>query len=179
MSRIGKKPVEILKGVNVQIKDQILFMEGPKGKIQQKLPDGITCEQKDGVIILSRRDDLKPTKALHGTLRAIAVNMMAGVTSGFSKTLVIEGVGYKAQVQGKSLRLNVGFTHVVDYAIPEGIKIDASKQVEVTVSGVDKVQVGQVSAEIRRICPPEPYKGKGIRYQDERIRRKVGKAVTK
>jgi large subunit ribosomal protein L6 len=140
---------------------------------------GISCEQKDGKIHAVRADDLNQTRAFHGTTRALVFNMVLGVTKGFEKVLLIEGVGYKALVQGKTLKLNVGFTHPVEYVIPEGIKIDAAKQVEIAISGADKIVVGQVAAEIRHICPPEPYKGKGIRYKDERIRRKVGKAVTK
>ncbi|MFB3918496.1 MAG: 50S ribosomal protein L6 [Candidatus Velamenicoccus archaeovorus] len=179
MSRIGKRPVDILPGVKVSVQENCLKVEGAKGKMEFKLSEDIACEQKDNKLFFSALKDTKPVRALFGTTRALAKNMIIGVTSGFSKTLVIEGVGYKAQTQGKSLKLNVGFTHSVDYPVPEGIKIDASKQVEIVVSGVDKAQVGQVAAEIRRICPPEPYKGKGIRYKDERIRRKVGKAVTK
>jgi large subunit ribosomal protein L6 len=179
MSKIGKKPVDILQGAKVSVKDGLLLVEGPKGSLEFLLPAGISCDQKDGKLYISCEDDSKRTRALQGTSRALAVNMLKGVTAGYSKTLLIEGVGYKALVQGKNLKLNVGFSHPVEYAIPDGIKIEAAKQVEIVVSGIDKTKVGQVSAEIRRICPPEPYKGKGIRYQDERIRRKVGKAVTK
>ncbi len=179
MSRIGKRPVDILPGVKVHIEDNCLKVEGPKGKIDFKFSKDIVCEEKDNKLFFNALKDTKPVRAIFGTTRALAKNMIIGVTSGFSKTLIIEGVGYKAQTQGKNLRLNVGFTHPVDYSIPDGIKIDASKQVEIVVSGIDKTQVGQVAAEIRRVCPPEPYKGKGIHYKDERIRRKVGKAVTK
>ena len=179
MSKIGKKPVEILKGTKASVKEDVLLVEGPKGKLEFPLPSGIICEEKDGKLYFTCQDNSKQTRALQGTSHALAVNMFKGVVEGYSKTLLIEGVGYKAAVQGKNLKLNVGFSHPVEYLIPEGIKIDAAKQVEIVVSGIDKVKVGQVSAEIRRICPPEPYKGKGIRYKDERIRRKVGKAVTK
>ncbi len=179
MSRIGKKPIEIPKDVKASVHDGVLTVEGPKGKLSLPVPPVISCAQKDNAIIFSASSGEKKTKSLHGTMRALALNMVRGVTAGFSKTLIIEGVGYKAQTQGKILKLNVGFTHPVEYVIPDGIKIDAAKQVEVVVSGIDKTKVGQVSAEIRRVCPPEPYKGKGIRYADEKIRRKVGKAVTK
>ncbi|HAJ57422.1 MAG TPA: 50S ribosomal protein L6 [Candidatus Omnitrophica bacterium] len=179
MSRIGKKPVSIPNGVKASFKDGVLTIEGPKGKLSMPLPSKVNCEFKDNNILFARTEQSKVASALHGTMRALAFNMVAGVMNGFSRTLLIEGVGYKAQVQGKNLKLNVGFSHPVEYAIPEGIKIDASKQVEIAISGIDKIKVGQVAAEIRRICPPEPYKGKGIRYSDERIRRKVGKAVTK
>lgn len=179
MSRIGKKPVEIPSGVKAEVKDSILAVEGPKGKLSMQLPSKVSCELKDNTLLFTANEQSKTASALHGTMRALARNMVMGVTSGFSKTLLIEGVGYKAQVQGKNLKLNVGFSHPVNYIIPEGIKIDAAKQVEIAISGTDKTKVGQVAAEIRRICPPEPYKGKGIRYSDERIRRKVGKAVTK
>jgi large subunit ribosomal protein L6 len=179
MSRIGNKLIEIPKDVKVVVADGRLQVEGPKGKLVFALPDGILCETKDDKLVFTRRNDEKFVRALHGTSRALALNMIKGVTAGYSKTLLIEGVGYKASTQGKVLKLNVGFTHIVEYAIPDGIKIDAAKQVEIVVSGIDKAQVGQVAAEIRHVCPPEPYKGKGIRYSDERIRRKVGKAVTK
>ena len=179
MSRLGKKPVTVPGGVKVGVKDGLITVEGPKGKLSMEMPRTISFEQKDTQIFFTAQDETKPTSAMHGTIRALTVNMMVGVTSGFSKTLLIEGVGYKAQVQGKNLKLNVGFSHPVEYLIPEGIKIDASKQVEISISGIDKIKVGQAAAEIRHICPPEPYKGKGIRYSDERIRRKVGKAVTK
>lgn len=179
MSKIGNKPVEIPSDVKVGVADHILTVEGPKGKLSMPLPAQIICEQKDGKVIFAAGDHSKSTSALHGTMRALTANMVTGVTKGYSKTLLIEGVGYKAQVQGKNLKLNVGFSHPVEYVIPEGIKIDAAKQVEVVIAGIDKIKVGQSAAEIRDICPPEPYKGKGIRYKDERIRRKVGKAVTK
>lgn len=179
MSRIGKKPIVVPKNVKVAVNDGILFIEGPQGKLQQALPSVISCEQKDGTLIFSRGNEIKTSRAIHGTMRAISQNMITGVSKGFSKSLVLSGVGYKAQVQGNNLKLNVGFTHPVIYPIPAGIKIDASKQVEIAISGIDKAKVGQVAAEIRHICPPEPYKGKGIRYKDERVRRKVGKAVTK
>ncbi|MFA5038875.1 MAG: 50S ribosomal protein L6 [Candidatus Omnitrophota bacterium] len=179
MSKIGKKPVDITQGAKVTVKEGCLTVEGPKGKLEFILPQDIACEEKDNKLFFTALRESKPVRSMHGTTRALARNMICGVTAGFSKTLVIEGVGYKALVAGKNLKLNVGFSHPVEYAIPEGIKIDASKQVEVTISGIDKIKVGQVAAEIRRICPPEPYKGKGIRYKDERIRRKVGKAVSK
>lgn len=179
MSRLGKKQVEIPSGVKISVGDGVLTVEGPKGKMSMVLSELISCEQKDGKLFFYAANTSKKASAMHGTTRALVVNMITGVTSGFSKTLMIEGVGYKAQVQGKNLKLNVGFSHHVDYAIREGIHIDAAKQVVIVVSGIDKIKVGQVSAEIRRICPPEPYKGKGIRYSDERIRRKVGKSVTK
>ena len=179
MSKIGKTPIEIPKDVKIVVKEGQVLVEGPKGKLTYPLPPVIVCETKDNKLVFTRQNDVKSARALHGTARALVFNMIKGVTTGFSKTLLIEGVGYKAQTQGKVLKLNVGFSHPVEYAIPDGIKIDAAKQVEIMVSGTDKAQVGQVAAEIRDICPPEPYKGKGIRYSDERIRRKVGKAVTK
>ncbi|MFH0877849.1 MAG: 50S ribosomal protein L6 [Candidatus Omnitrophota bacterium] len=179
MSRLGKKPIGMPKDAKLDIKDGIATTEGPKGKLHYTLPRGVSCEQKDGKLFVKNSIDTKQGRSLYGTARALLANMLIGVTQGYAKTLIIQGVGYKAQVQGKILKLNVGFTHPVEYEIPEGIKIDAAKQVEVTISGIDKVQVGQVSAEIRHVCPPEPYKGKGIRYADERVRRKVGKAVTK
>ena len=179
MPKFGKKPVEILKDTKATLEDGTLIIEGPKGKLSYVLPSAVSCEQKDGKLFFKAQNDLKPSWALQGTARALTVNMLQGVAQGYSKVLLIEGVGYKAQIQGKILKLNVGFTHPVEYMIPEGIKMDASKQVEIAISGIDKALVGEVAAQIRRICPPEPYKGKGIRYKDERIRRKIGKAVTK
>jgi len=179
MSRIGKKPIQIPGGVTVTVQDAQVLVEGSKGKISFTLPHNIQCTSKDNQLVFTRANDFKVTRALHGTSRALVMNMIQGVSQGFSKTLRIEGVGYKAQVQGKTLKLNVGFSHVVEYPVPPDVKIDAGKQVEIEVSGIDKARVGQVAAEIRDICPPEPYKGKGIRYADERVRRKVGKAVTK
>jgi len=179
MSRVGKKPIDIPSGVKVTTQDAEVLVEGSRGKLSFVLPRNIQCAQKDNQLVFTRANDLKVTRALHGTSRAVVMNMITGVSKGFSKTLRIEGVGYKAQAQGKTLKLNVGFSHPVEYPIPEDVKIDASKQVLIEVSGIDKARVGQVAAEIRDICPPEPYKGKGIRYVDERVRRKVGKAVTK
>jgi large subunit ribosomal protein L6 len=179
MSRIGKKPVEIPKDVKVNVHDGVLTVEGPKGKLTLSVPPVVSCAQKDNALVFTAGGREKTTRSLHGTMRALALNMVKGVTAGYSKTLIIEGVGYKASTQGKMLKLSVGFTHPVEYVIPEGIKIDAAKQVEIVISGIDKIIVGQTAAEIRRVCPPEPYKGKGIRYSDEKIRRKVGKAVTK
>jgi len=179
MSRIGKKPITVPSGVKVTAKDSSVLVEGAKGKLSFDLPAGIRCEQKDNQVVFTRVNDVKMMRALHGTSRALVMNMIKGVSVGFSKTLRIDGVGYKAQIQGKTLKLNVGFSHPVEYAIPPDVAIDASKQVVIVVSGIDKARVGQVAAEIRHICPPEPYKGKGIRYEDERVRRKVGKAVTK
>lgn len=179
MSRIGKKPIAVPKDVKVGLKNGLVTIEGPKGKLDFSLPDKISCQQQDSMLLFSASNMLKKTKALFGTSRALVANMIIGVTAGYSKTLMINGVGYKAQLQGKILKMSLGFSHPVEYHIPDGIKIDASKQVEVLISGIDKTKVGQVAAEIRRIFPVEPYKGKGIRYKDEKVRRKVGKAVTK
>ncbi len=179
MSRIGKKPIEIPGGVKVRVQDGTVLVEGPKGKLSFMLPQSIRCEHKENEVVFTRVNDLKVSRSLHGTSRALVMNMIRGVSEGFSKTLKIEGVGYKAQAQGKTLKLNVGFSHPVEYPIPDDVKIDAGRQVFITISGIDKARVGQVAAEIRDVCPPEPYKGKGIRYVDERVRRKVGKAVTK
>ena len=179
MSRLGKKAIEVPKDVKISVANAVVALEGPKGKLEYHLPQHLSCEQKDGKLFIKNTTDTKEGRTMYGTSRALIQNMIIGVSKGYVKTLLIEGVGYKAQTQGKVLKLNVGFTHPVEYTIPEGIKIDAAKQVEISISGIDKIKVGQAAAEIRRICPPEPYKGKGIRYSDERIRRKVGKAVTK
>ena len=179
MSRIGKQPIEIPSGVKVTTEDAQVLVEGAKGKLSFTLSHSIQCALKDNQVVFTRANDLKVTRAMHGTSRALVMNMIKGVSEGFKKTLQIQGVGYKAQIQGKTLKLNVGFSHPVEYAIPDDVKIDAGRQVFIEISGIDKARVGQVAAEIRHICPPEPYKGKGIRYKDERVRRKVGKAVTK
>ncbi|MEW6075129.1 MAG: 50S ribosomal protein L6 [Candidatus Omnitrophota bacterium] len=176
MSRVGKKPIVIPKEVKVDLKEKILNLEGPKGKLTLRLCDPISAEYKDNAVILSRRSDAKMDKSLHGLTRALISNMVKGVTEGYKKSLEIIGVGFRAQVQGKVLNLQLRFSHPVNYAIPEGIKIETPKANQVIISGIDKEKVGEVAAEIRLICPPEPYKGTGIRYSGELVKKKVGKA---
>ncbi len=177
MSRVGKKPVQILKGVKVAINGNTVLVEGPKGKLSLEVHPNIKAEIKGEQVILSTRTDEKSDMALHGLTRTLVNNMVIGTTTGYQKELEIQGVGFRAQVSGKKLVLQVGFSHPVEFHIPEGIVIEAPKPTQVIIKGIDKQKVGEVAAEIRAIFPPEPYKGKGIRYLGEYVRRKVGKAV--
>jgi large subunit ribosomal protein L6 len=178
MSRIGKIPVKIPGGVKVSFANDVMTVEGPKGKLTQKYHPIIRFEDKGNEIIVSRPDEEKQTKAFHGLYRNLLNNMVTGVSAGFSRTLIINGVGYKAEVQGNLLVLSLGFSSDIYVGIPEGITITAegSKVVE---SGIDKQRVGDLASQIRKLRSPEPYKGKGIRYEDEKIRRKVGKSGVK
>ena len=177
MSRIGKQPVLIPSGVDVKVNNGQILVGGPKGKLTQIFPNVVALEMSEGKILVKRSNEDTKTMALHGTIRSLIQNMVEGVTKGFSKSLDIQGVGFRAKVEGKVLDLQLGFTHPVRYNIPEGITIEVEKNVLVHVRGADKQLVGAVAAEIRRFFPPEPYKGKGIRYVDEHVRRKAGKAV--
>jgi large subunit ribosomal protein L6 len=176
MSRIGRKIISIPSGVKVEAKDGRVFVEGAKGKLDMKLPDRIELEVADGKISVKRRGNIASDKALQGLIRALTFNMIKGVTDGYVKELEIIGVGFKAVVQGTKLVLNVGFSHQVNVEIPAGIKLECPKNTLVVIKGIDKEKVGQLAAELRAIYPPEPYKGKGIRYVGERVRKKVGKA---
>lgn len=176
MSRIGNKIVAIPKDVKFDVKDNTIFVEGPKGKLSRNLSARITLEVKDGKISVKRVADTKMDKSLHGLYRALIVNMIKGVTEGYSKQLEIIGVGFKAAVAGEVLNMNLGFSHPVNFPIPKGIKIEAPKPTQLMISGIDKELVGKVSTEIRSIYPPEPYKGKGIRFLGEYVKKKVGKA---
>jgi len=179
MSRIGKVPVKLPKGVKVTFANDVMTVEGPKGKLTQKYHPVITFENKGEEIIVSRSSEEKQIKAFHGLYRNLLNNMVKGVSEGFSKTLVITGVGYRAEVQGKLLVMNLGFSTEIFVGIPTGITITAEGGTKVVVSGIDKQRVGELAAQIRKLRPPEPYKGKGIRYEDEQIRRKVGKSGVK
>ncbi|MDD5238724.1 MAG: 50S ribosomal protein L6 [Candidatus Omnitrophica bacterium] len=176
MSRIGKKPVNIPKEVKIEVKDGSIIVEGPKGKLSKPLSNSITVEIKEGQLLVKRASDTKVDKSLHGLYRAVIANMIKGVTEGYGKDLEIIGVGYKAQVQGKTLNMQLGFSHPVNFLIPEGIKIETPKPTQVAIRGIDKELVGEVAAEIRSLRPPEPYQGKGVRYLGEYIKKKVGKA---
>ena len=176
MSRIGKKVVIFPKEVKVEVRDNTIFVEGPKGKLSRRLSPRITLEIKEGELLVKRAADTKMDKSLHGLFRALTVNMIKGVTEGYKKELEIIGVGFKAAVQGNVLNLNLGFSHQVNFSIPQGIKIEAPKQTQLVITGIDKELVGEVSTEIRAIYPPEPYKGKGIRFLGEYVKKKVGKA---
>jgi len=176
MSRIGKKIIVIPQGVKVEVKDGAVMIEGSKGALNYRFSPRISVVTKDGQIAVKRSIDTKLDRSLHGLTRALIANMIKGVTDGYVKQLEIIGVGYKAQVQGNVLNMALGYSHPVNFPIPEGIKIETPKPTQVTIQGIDKEKVGEVAAEIRALCPPEPYKGKGIRYLGEYIKKKVGKA---
>jgi large subunit ribosomal protein L6 len=176
MSRIGRKPVPVPAGVTLTVDNGEIRVKGPKGELTQPLPSSIKVEQTDGVANVSRDSNEPDVRALHGLIRSLLANMVTGVTTGFNRTLVINGVGYRAAKEGQNLRLAVGYSHPVDIVAPEGIAFEVPAPTRVVVSGIDKSQVGEIAARIRRVRPPEPYLGKGIRYEDEVIRRKAGKA---
>lgn len=177
MSRIGKKPVTIPAGVKVDVKGQSLSFQGPKGKSELSVHPRLKVSVKDNQISVQRPTDINTDRALHGLTRSLIQNIVVGVTQGYAKDLDIVGVGFKAQIKGKILNLSLGYTHPIDYSIPEGIEIKCPNQTRISVSGVDKQKVGQVAADIRGFYEPEPYKGKGIHYVGETIRRKQGKTV--
>jgi len=178
MSRIGKIPVKIPAGVKVSFANEVMTVEGPKGKLTQKYHPIIKFEDRGGEIVVSRPNEEKQTKAFHGLYRNLLNNMVTGVSSGFSRTLIVTGVGYKADVQGNLLVMSLGFSSDIYVGIPEDITVTAEGG-KVVVSGIDKQRVGELASQIRKLRPPEPYKGKGIRYDDEQIRRKVGKSGVK
>jgi len=177
MSRIGRKPIPLPTGVKVQISASAVEVQGPKGKLNVPLPPGIRFEQKDGALVAVRQSEEQ--KALHGLARALVANAVHGVTEGFKKELDIVGVGYRAEVKGKSINFNLGYSRPIEFPIPEGIQITVDKQTHLTVSGADKGQVGQAAADIRALRPPDPYKQKGIRLTGERLKKKAGKAGAK
>jgi large subunit ribosomal protein L6 len=177
MSRIGKIPVPIPAKVKVEIKDRKVSVEGPKGKLDFELPKRTSAAITDGQIIVSRQGEDAEAKALHGLSRAIVNNMVKGVTDGFMKKLEIQGVGFKAAVQGKSVNLSLGYSHPILYPIPDQITVKVEENTKVTIEGPSKELVGRVASEIRSYYPPEPYKGKGVRYSDEKVIRKEGKTV--
>lgn len=179
MSRIGKSPIPIPSGVTVKIDGSTSVVKGPKGVHTQHIPEGLSFEEKDGILTISRPNDTKPVKARHGLVRALIANQIEGVTNGFEKKLEIIGVGYRATVKGKMLDLQLQFSHPVEYQIPAGIEIKCPDNTHIDVTGIDKQKVGQVAAEIRAYRKPEPYKGKGIRYVGEHVLRKAGKAAGK
>jgi large subunit ribosomal protein L6 len=177
MSRIGRKPITIPSGVNVDVAaGNFITIKGPKGELSYSAPPALGIELEDGTLLVSRPDDAREHRSLHGLSRTLISNMVVGVTDGFRKNLEIQGVGYRAAMDGKDLVLNVGFSHPVRFQAPEGISYTLDGQTKVSVSGIDKQAVGEEAARIRRVRPPEPYKGKGIRYEGEVVRRKAGKA---
>ena len=178
MSRIGKKIIEIPDKVKVQVDNSgAVAVEGPKGKLSWNLPREISAKVENNHVALARSGEARNLKALHGLSRALVNNMVEGVSKGFSKDLEIEGVGFKAAVQGSNLNLSLGFSHPILFPIPKEIKVTVTDQTKISIVGIDKKLVGQVAADIRRFYPPEPYKGKGVRYAGEQIRRKEGKTV--
>jgi len=179
MSRIGRLPIPVPSAVTVTADAGSISVKGPKGSLSQSLPKGITAEVPAGTIVVKRRDDSKPQRALHGLARALLNNAVQGVTKGFTKELEIQGVGYRAQLAGSAVQFNLGYTHPVEFAIPEGIQITVERQTRVTISGIDRQRVGQVAAKIRALRPPDVYKGKGIRYVGEQVRKKAGKTGAK
>ena len=177
MSRIGRKPVVIPKGVKVEVKNGAVKVTGAKGELSAAIHPDVTVEVKGEEVLVSRHADLKEQRALHGLFRALIANMVTGVTTGFSRKLELVGVGYRAELKGKVLQLALGYSHPIVFRAPDSIKIEAPTQTNITVSGIDKQFVGLVAAKIRSLRPPEPYKGKGIKYEGEYIRRKAGKTA--
>jgi large subunit ribosomal protein L6 len=179
MSRIGKKPVTFPQGVKVSESSGIVKVEGPKGALSSKLPEGITMVLSEGNLVIERESDERVARSYHGLARTLIGNMVTGVSTGFAKSLEISGVGYRAEIDGSNLKLALGFSSPVQYVIPKGIDVKVDKQTSIVISGIDKQLVGKVAAEIRALKKPEPYKGKGIKYAGEHIRRKAGKSAAK
>ena len=177
MSRIGNKIIPVPSGVKIQIKDGTVDVQGPKGKMAVRIPGGISFEQKEGTLVAKRQTEEQ--RALHGLARALVANAVTGVTTGFKKELDIVGVGYRAEVKGKNVVFALGYSHPIEFPIPEGIQIAVEKQTHLAVSGADKNQVGQVAANLRALRPPDPYKQKGVRITGERLKKKAGKAGAK
>lgn len=175
MSRIGKRPVAIPGNVQASVNGQTVKVKGPKGELSVTLPEEVTLEQTADTIVVSPRDDTRRARSMWGLSRTLVENIVLGTTDGYSKTLEIKGVGYRAQMKGKDLQLNLGFSHEVVHSIPKDIDVKVTKPTEIVISGIDKQMVGQIAAEIRSYRPPEPYQGKGVRYQGEYIFRKEGK----
>ena len=177
MSRIGKQPVALPAGVSANVADGVATLKGPKGELALKAPATVEVSLDGSTLNVARTGDDKQNRADHGTIRALLQNMVVGLKNGYSRDLEIQGVGFKASIAGKQLTMNVGYSHPVEYTVPDGITVAVVDGVQLKVSGIDKQLVGQVSARIRAFRPPEPYKGKGVRYKDERVRRKAGKTV--
>lgn len=177
MSRIGKQPILLPAGVTAEVSGPTVTVKGPKGESAYTAPDCIVVKVEDNTVVVSRADESRHSAAMFGTVRSLINSMVIGVNTGYTKTLLIEGVGYKAQMKGMDIVLSLGFSHDIIYSIPEGIKIDVQGGTTVVIEGIDKQLVGEVTARIRNYSPVEPYKGKGVRYSDEQVRRKEGKAV--
>ena len=179
MSRIGKKPIAIPKGVQVGVQGREVEVKGPKGKLAMTVHEVCSVQIADGTVVVTRQGDHRTAKALHGLTRALVANMVRGVTDGFERRLEIVGIGYRAQLAGGTLTFSLGYSHPIIFPLPEGVQAEVDKQTAITLRGVDKYVVGQTAAKIRALRPPDPYKGKGIRYSDETIRKKAGKTGAK
>ena len=175
MSRIGRQPVNIPQGVKVLVEGATVRAEGPKGKLMQAVPVGVTAKLENNQILISRSGDDRKVRALHGLARALVANMVTGVKDGFERKLEIVGIGYRAQVQGRVIQLALGYSHPIIFPLPEGVTVEIDRQVSITLRAADKAVLGQTAAKLRALREPDPYKGKGIRYSDEVVRRKVGK----
>jgi large subunit ribosomal protein L6 len=175
MSRIGRKPVSIPPGVKVNLDGAVIRAEGPKGKLSQPVPAGISAKIENNQLVMSRSGEDRKVRALHGLARALMANMVTGVKDGFERKLEIVGIGYRAQLQGRVIQLALGYSHPVIFPLPEGVTAEIDRQVSITLRGADKAVLGQTAAKLRALRKPDPYKGKGIRYQNEVVRRKVGK----
>ena len=175
MSRIGKLPIPIPQGVKIQVEGTTVRAEGPKGKLAQPVPTGLTPRVSDGTIVIERSGEDRRVRALHGLARALVANMVTGVKDGFERRLEIVGIGYRAQMQGKSIQLALGYSHPVIFPLPDGVTAEIDRQIAITLRGADKAVLGETAAKLRSLRKPDPYKGKGIRYAGEQVRRKVGK----
>ena len=175
MSRIGKQPIVVPQGVKVQIDDHTVRAEGPKGRLSQPVPGGLTVKLEDNRLVITREGDDRTVRAIHGLTRALVANMVHGVKDGFERKLEIVGIGYRAQLQGRNIQLALGYSHPIIFPLPETITADIERQVSITLRGPDKALLGETAAKLRSLRKPDPYKGKGIKYSDEVIRRKVGK----
>ena len=179
MSRVGVKPISLPDKVKVSVEGRSVTVEGPKGKLDFNLPGGVDVAQEDGSVLVTRQSELRQVRALHGTVRSIVHNMITGVSQGFVKELEIQGVGMRAAVKGQDLDLSLGKSHPIQHPIPADLTVSVAENTKIKVEGIDKQKVGQFAAEVRGYYPPEPYKGKGVRYAGERVRRKEGKSVGK
>jgi large subunit ribosomal protein L6 len=175
MSRIGKKPIPVPQGVKIAVEDNTVKVEGPKGRLSQSIPSGLSVKMDGQVLTVDRSSDHRTVRALHGLTRSLLANMVHGVKDGFERKLDIVGIGYRAQLQGKNLQLALGYSHPVIFPIPDGVQAEVERQVSITLKGPDKALLGQLAAKLRALRKPDPYKGKGIKYAEEHIRRKVGK----
>ncbi len=178
MSRIGKQPVKVPGGVDIKVQNRMITVKGPKGQLQYEHPLSISVSVKDGEAVIERDSDKKETRAFHGLVRSLVQNMVTGVTEGFTRELELHGVGYRAQVAGNKIAFSLGFSHPVDFVLPDGISAEGDKkQTNLKLTGIDKQLIGQVAADMRALRPPDAYKGKGVRYAGERIKLKAGKAA--